>query len=155
MLKFIFVFLTVLIINWCETFPLSIIDNLTSDQKCVIASIKIKEDKENYIIKVIDSKIINLSQQKLNEVKKNIENGDIICFPLDTKLNILDTVVIDQPLSRRYEYPTDNNVIGSSVIESKESDVIIRFRYSEDIMYLRFIRVKEGELILLDTIDFK
>ena len=80
--------------------------------------------------------------------------NDFVCFILDENKNILDTLIIVQPLHQRYEYPNDDGTIGSSIIELEQNEVMLRFSYTTKMKYLLIKKAKKnGKFKTLNTLS--
>jgi len=108
----------------------------------------------HYSISILNSRIIETTK-KIDDKKSGIWNeNDFVCFILDKHKNTIDTLLIFQPLHPRFEYPEDDNTIGSKVIEQKNNDVLLRFSYLSTMKYLRIEKIEENnKLRLLDILE--
>ena len=103
---------------------------------------------------IVNSKIVETAKKNDDNESVTVHENDFVCFILDKHKNIIDTLLILQPLHPRFEYPEDNNTIGSRVIEHKTGDVLLKFSYSSAMKYLRIEKVEENNnLKLLDILE--
>jgi len=64
--------------------------------------------------------------------------GDLLCMVLNRDMKTLDSLLIKNPLRVRMEFPADNGVIGSTMVEYPDQEVLIRFNYAVDMKYVQF-----------------
>jgi hypothetical protein len=97
--------------------------------KTALIILKIIKQGSLYDVTVSSIRIVDgPAKQQLNK-SSNWQQGDLLCFLTNNKQKILDTILIKQPLNRRYEYPGENGVIGSKTVELNETSVLIRCPY--------------------------
>lgn len=144
----------------CKTHSLSdasnnIEENDNGLKKVAMVLLNISNADGNYTTSIINSKIIETSKEKIEDNKLGIwRENDFLCFILDKNKNIVDTLLIVQPLHPRFEYPEEDNTIGSKVIEQKSNDVLLKFTYLSTMKYLRIEKVEENNnLKLIDVLE--
>ncbi|MES2678232.1 MAG: hypothetical protein V4635_00035 [Bacteroidota bacterium] len=153
-LLFIILFSSSLIIAKAQNQAGSSTNNATTKApQLVIISLKITAAGNQYTVALTNNKIINGTQTFGNTGKNWIEN-DFIGFILDAGKQTLDTIVVSQPLKVRYEYPKDDGSIGSKVVNLSENVVLLRFKYTATMKYLRVAKaLGNGELMMIDTLE--
>lgn len=120
----------------------------------VILLLNIASDNGHYSVSITNSRIIETKKEVDNNKSERWNKNDFVCFVLDEGKNIMDTLLIVQPLHTRFEYPGDENAIGSKVIEHQDNDVLLRFSYSSHMKYLRIEKVGEyQQLRLVDILE--
>jgi hypothetical protein len=119
----------------------------------IILSLNISKNKDRFSVSITNSTAVK-TEKKIEVQKTDKWNeNDFICFILDERKRIRDTIHIMQPLNPRYEYPGDDGTIGSAIIELPQADVLIRFPYSTKMKYLRVGKVEnDSRLKILNTL---
>jgi len=65
----------------------------------------------------------------------------LVCFILDKSNAVIDSIIVTEPLTTRYEYPREDGTIGSKETALNEKDVMIRSMYNPRMEYLRILKV--------------
>lgn len=131
-----------------------IIKDETELKRTAMILLNITNDDGQYATSITNSKIIETTKKLDDHKSDKWHENDFVCFILDNQKNTLDTLLIFQPLHPRFEYPNENNDIGSKVIEHKSSDVMLRFSYSSTMKYLRIEKVEANhKLKLIDILE--
>lgn len=108
----------------------------------------------HYAASISNVKVIETTKKMDDTKSKTWRKNDFVCFVLDKRKNIIDTLLVFQPLHPRFEYPGEDNRIGSKVIEQKSTDVLLKFSYVSTMKYLRIERVGESSsLELVDVLE--
>jgi hypothetical protein len=124
----------------------------SSGVKLAILSLKISKSGNQYSLSVTNYMFLNTSKNFDNTLKSWKEN-DFVCFLLNKENRVIDTLVIQQPLNVRYEFPEVDGSIGSTTVGMKENEIVLRFPYRKQIEFIRIDRVgKDGALQTLDTL---
>lgn len=131
-----------------------IIKDDTELKRTAMILLNITNDDGQYSTSITNSKIIETTKNLDDHKSDKWHENDFVCFILDNQKNTLDTLLIFQPLHPRFEFPDENNDIGSKVIEHKNSDVMLRFSYSSTMKYLRIEKVEGNhKLKLIDILE--
>jgi len=119
----------------------------------IILSLNISKKENRYSVSITNSTLVNTKKKiEVQKTDKWNEN-DFVCFILDERKKILDTIPVLQPLNPRYEYPEDDGRIGSVIVDLPQTDVLIRFSYSTKMKYLRVGKVeKDSSLKIINTL---
>lgn len=126
----------------------------TELKRTAMILLNITNDDGQYSTSITNSKIIETTKKLDDHKSDKWHENDFVCFILDNQKNTLDTLLIFQPLHPRFEYPDENNDIGSKVIEHKNSDVMLRFSYLSTMKYLRIEKVEANhKLKLIDILE--
>ncbi len=119
---------------------------LTKSSKLILINLYIKKAEDEYSFSITNSAIVETTKNIIKkETDKWLEN-DFVCFIIDDSKNIIDTLHLSQPLHPRFEYPGDDGIIKSEVIEMNEINVLLRFSYSERMKYLQINKVKDNHI---------
>lgn len=87
------------------------------------------------------------------EAKQPGQAGDILCRILNRDLQILDSILIKNPLHVRTEFPDENGVIGATVLHYTEQELLLRFNYTAEMKHLLFSRFdSDAETIEIATL---
>ena len=113
--------------------------NLTS--KVALIHLKISRQGEIYSISVKDVTVINDEKKKPLPPQDQANHNGLVCFILDKSNAIIDSIIVKEPLTRRYEYPREDGTIGSKETVLNEKDVMIRSMYNPRMEYLRILKV--------------
>jgi len=146
---FFSVFLTLVFFS-CKNLhnsSLSDSNNKKIQSAIVLMQLHISKEIEGYIVTITDVLILESSKSIGNKESVPLQENDFIGILLDEKKNSIDTLHIAQPLHPRFEYPLEDNSIGSKVIEHKENNVLLRFAYSAAMKYLRIEKVGEHRIL--------
>lgn len=155
---FVFLLLMAILMMACakKTHTPIIQTNLTEENerpRQIIISLQINNYKNEISAKITESKIVTTPKKVEPKKSSNWKENDFVCFILDEKKKINDTILIDQPLNPRYETPNDDGTINSSTIEIKNNDIMLRFPYTNKTKYLRIDKVeKDKKLKTINTI---
>lgn len=108
-----------------------------------VAVIALKFDRQagNCAVSITNSALIRTNKNRTLPVYRDWHTNDFVCFLLNADDEILDTLVIRQPLKPRYEYPGENGTIGSVATDLATNEVLVRFPYSETMRYLQVSEV--------------
>lgn len=130
------------------------IADVESEQpKIAVISLKITKSENQYSVALTNATILNTTK-KFSESSKKWDENDFVCFILDEQKQILDTLVIQQPLKVRYEFPKDDETIGTTTVDLLENEVLLRFAYSIKMKYLSIAKVGENrKLEKPDTLE--
>ena len=110
--------------------------------KTALIQLKISREGDGYKITVRDITVTNDQRKKPVRVHEQLyQNNDLVCFILDKSNAVIDSIIITEPLARRYEYPREDGTIGSKEVAVNEKDIIIRTRYNPGMEYLRILKV--------------
>ncbi len=141
-------------VHFLSDTPNNIIENDNELERIALVLLNISNADGHYSISIVNSKIVETAKKNDDNESVTVHENDFVCFILDKHKNIIDTLLILQPLHPRFEYPEDNNTIGSRVIEHKTGDVLLKFSYSSAMKYLRIEKVEENNnLKLLDILE--
>ena len=122
--------------------------------KLAVISLNIAKTDSDYLISISNSRLVNGSEKSTYPESEKWTENDFICFILDRNTEIIDTLIIVQPLHPRYEYPGENGIIGSKVVELEMNEVLLRFPYSSVMRYLQFEKVeKNNKLKGISTLE--
>ncbi|HLG36433.1 MAG TPA: hypothetical protein VI757_16260 [Bacteroidia bacterium] len=115
--------------------------------------LKVSEKDNKYTIEKGETKIVNgvykTPRAAIDEGKEN----DLVCFILDERNTAVDSLLIPNPLSIRYEYPEDERNIGTAVMNKKENEIMVRFNYNPAMKYILIKRIgKDGSMAALATL---
>lgn len=130
------------------------IAEMESEQpQIAVISLKITKTENQYSVAFTNATILN-TIKNVSESSKKLNENDFVCFILDERKQILDTLIIQQPLKVRYEFPKDDETIGSTTVDLLENEVLLRFTYTMQMKYLRVAKVGESrKLIIIDTVE--
>lgn len=118
-----------------------------------VISLKITKTKDRYSVSLTNAGLFNTSKN-IPELKKTWTENDFVCFIIDEQKQILDTLVIQQPMKIRYEFPQEDETIGTKIIDLPENEVLLRFPYTTEMKRLNITKCSEGgNLILIDTLE--
>ena len=109
-------------------------DSKMTDEKnphLVLVSLKISKVRKQYRVKKESSLLARGVYKRNDGCQQPDLKNDFFCILLNAKKEILDTILIKNPLNTRIEYPNENGEIGSTVLEKEEDFVLIRFNYEE------------------------
>lgn len=121
--------------------------------RLAVISLKITKIKDQYSVSFTNAGLFNTSKN-IPELKKTWTENDFVCFIIDEQKQILDTLVIQQPMKIRYEFPQEDETIGTKIIDLPENEVLLRFPYTTEMKRLSITKCSEdGNLILIDTLD--
>lgn len=91
---------------------------------------------------LVDAKVM---PGKLKTQHSHETGGGIKCEIQTNTGQIIDALLIDDPLQRRVEYPLDEyGAIGNSVMQEKLAHVWIRFPYRPDIARIACYRIQDA-----------
>jgi hypothetical protein len=122
--------------------------------RIAIASLKIVKTDNDYSLSLTNLKILEASQKNIDTPSCQWRENDFFCFVLDKRKHITDSLILVQPLHPRYEYPLENGIIGSQVMELKENEVLLRFKLYPNDRYLRVgIVEKNNRFRTINTIN--
>ena len=113
--------------------------NLTS--KVALIHLKISRQGESYSISIKDMTVINDENKKPLRSQDQANHNGLVCFILDKSNAIIDSIIVTEPLTTRYEYPKEDGTIGSKETVLNEKDVMIRSMYNPRMEYLRILKV--------------
>lgn len=132
----------------------NIVENDREPKRIAMILLNISNSDGDYSTSIVSSRIIETAKEFKNNKKNVWHENDFVCFILDKHKNIIDTLLIFQPLHPRFEYPEDDGIIGSVVIEQKNNNVLLRFNYLSTMKYLRIEKVEENDnLKLIDVLE--
>jgi hypothetical protein len=109
----------------------------TDPYRIMVVTLKIIKATDDYSITLTNSKIFVASPKNIDPEPDKWRENDFFCLVLDKSKRICDSLLINQPLHPRYEYPLDNGSIGSQVVNLNENEVMLRFRYFKDYKWLK------------------
>ncbi len=122
--------------------------------KVALVSIKIIKSQSDYSVLITDSRLIDASLKNVDPKPDGWMENDFFCLVLDKKRKIRDSLIINQPLCPRYEFPQENGEIGSQVVELNENEVLLRFSYQKEYKWLRIgIVEKNRHFRTLNTLE--
>lgn len=109
-----------------------------AEEKTTIISFKVKKTTNGYSITMTNKKIA-AGKKKLdvNDLT-TLQEGDLLCITTGNTPGNADTTVIKNLLTKRYEYPGDNGIIKSQVVEVDEADFIVRLPYDPNKKQINF-----------------
>jgi hypothetical protein len=110
-----------------------------------IVLLKILKTNNDYSITLTGSKTMEASQKNVDAAPTQWRENDFFCFVLDKRKHITDSLILVQPMHPRYEYPLENGIIGSQVMELKENEVLLRFKQYPNDRYLRIGIVEKNK----------
>jgi hypothetical protein len=110
-----------------------------------IMILKVSYYDNQYEIQKKDSKLVNGVYKNLFATMNDGNENDLICFILDQENNPIDSLVIDNPLSTRYEYSEDEIHIKSVIFDKSENEVLIRFNYKSEMKYLLIKKIEKDK----------
>lgn len=73
--------------------------------------------------------------------KSEAKEGDLVFQLLDANKNIIATSIIEDPLTKVYEYPTDDYGIGKSTLNLTEANFSVRIQLNHSAVYGSIKRV--------------
>jgi hypothetical protein len=126
--------------------------NDNESKRVAMILLNITNSDGKYSTSIVNSKIIETTKDFNDKENDTWRENDFVCFVLDKNESILDTILIFQPLHPRFEYPEDDNTIGSKVIEQKNSSVLLKFSYLSTMKYLRIEKIEEDNTLKLVNI---
>jgi hypothetical protein len=129
------------------------LQNESELQKVAILSLKISRAENQYFFEITNSTIIN-SAKNIEPVSKTWSENDFVGFVLNEQKKVTDTIVIVQPLKARYEFPTNDQTIGSSTTDLTENEVVLRFKFNAEMKFLRMAKVgQKGKIELMSILE--
>lgn len=145
---------TVMLTSCINKSNLSSGNYLAKPLKVALVTIKIIKSQNNYSVFITDSRIVEASLKNVDPEPDGWLENDFYCLVLDKNRHIRDSLKINQPLNPRYEFPQENGVIGSQVVELNENEVLLRFGYQKEYKWLRIGNVeKNRHFRALDTLE--
>lgn len=139
-----FFFLTVLLIHCfvLKAFSQHFSTSEARADKMILLAIDITKLDDAYDVYLSNVRIINTSKKTGFNKSAKWEEGDFLCIVLDSKSNIVDTVIIPRPLQPRYSsYGTDGSMTTHTVYQ-KNNNVLLRFPYKP---YYKYLKIKKVE----------
>lgn len=116
-----------------------------------------KESKSTYQINLLKQKVVFGKFKQRFEKQKSIakaKDGDVILTLLDKKQNVIHTIVIDDPLSKSMEYPT-NKGFEKGNVNLKEAKFPVRLQLDYNAAYISVQRMNSSNKTSSKGLTFK
>lgn len=113
--------------------------------------------KENtYSVAMHKSRIVDVNYKKNYHPHQTSQEGDYVCYMMNSKNVVLSSLIIKDPLHQEVEYIKDDNSYGHTYIDKSESSAMVRFTYTSDMSHLLIKRVdKNGSQTITGTIHLQ
>lgn len=127
-----------------------------SGNQIAVISLNIVDSEKGNSVQLTHMRAIK-SSKKISEQSRHWIENDLVGFILNDQEQILDTLLIQQPLKVRYEYPDENiETLGRTTIDLTKNDVLIRFPYTNSMKFIRIYKVDgRKQLKLIDTLSLE
>lgn len=127
-----------------------------SGNKIAAISLNFAHSENGNSVRLIHIRIIETNKIITEQSRQWVEN-DFVGFILNNQGQNLDTLLIQQPLKVRYEYPKeDMKTLGSTIVDLPENDVLIRFPYIDSMKFIRIYKVDgRKQLKLIETLSLE
>src|SRR5688500_7271403 len=79
--------------------------------KTAIIKLKITKQRDSYNILVKDITVVNDEKQRTVRKPENANNNGLVALVLDKGNAVIDSLIINEPLVTRYEYPNEDGTI--------------------------------------------
>ena len=119
-------------------------DDAAGLTRIAVMSLRILHHKNALEASLAGWTIATTAKQILSSAPGEWNENDVVCFILDEHETILDTLILRHPLRVRYEYPTDDQFIGSITVDETETEVLLRFPYDEEMKFMRVTKVNHN-----------
>lgn len=118
-----------------------------------VISLKITRVENKYSVAITKAALF-ITSKNVSDTKKKWMENDFVCLIVNDQKQALDTLIIRQPMSIRYEFPTDDETIGTKTVELSENEILLRFPYTAEMKYLSISACEtNGNLVLIDTLE--
>lgn len=114
--------------------------------KMAFITLKIKKIADTFDITLSNTKVVEgwVKPERLLNTS-GLQTGDLLCFITNNKYTQKDTILIKQPLNIRYEYPSDNGLIGVKTVILNETEVTLRTGYNPAMKFIQIEAVMASE----------
>ena len=108
----------------------------TSTDKTLLVTLKIRKASSGITVTLVDKKIVAGTLKQFNNfTAANLKQDDLLFIISNGNHAAIDTFLLSQPLTRRYEYPGDNGVIGTKTVQLDETEIVVRSKYNPAMKY--------------------
>jgi hypothetical protein len=120
--------------------------DVTKEAQFAIVRLKFFQKEEKLNVQLVQLLIEDGIIKNTMESLENGIPGDLAVFILNKDKKPVAEMLISNPLKVRYEYPNDDNTIGSKVVDLPENEILLRFNYTDDMKYIEIKKIEKDGL---------